>query len=195
MTEARLIIDVQYDPAATDAEAVAAAMDRLLETALSTPGVLDEYGNPWLGDFYVVDGLAGAGAQSDARKTYCLEIDGPQLRAQRQLLLRLKQCMNQGIPLASDPEHEDLLEGLINLTDAIADQAHDQHGIDCLLEPEEEKCDCQLPGYFCSGVPGILAHMENGRLAPGAQVQRCDQCQRYPSDQAALERLGELGIA
>ena len=28
----------------------------------------------------------------------------------------------------------DLLEGLVALTDAIADQAHDRHGIDCLLD-------------------------------------------------------------
>jgi hypothetical protein len=27
-----------------------------------------------------------------------------------------------------------LLEGLIELTDTIADQAHDRHGIDCLLD-------------------------------------------------------------
>ena len=29
---------------------------------------------------------------------------------------------------------QELLEGLVNLTDAIADQAHDKHGIDCLLD-------------------------------------------------------------
>ena len=33
----------------------------------------------------------------------------------------------------------DLLDGLINLTDDIADQAHDEHGImDCLLEEDGE---------------------------------------------------------
>ncbi len=55
------------------------------------------------------------------------------------------------------------------------------------------RCECEKPGFFCSGVPGILAHMENGRLAEGAQVNRCDLCQRYPSDEAAFEKLRELG--
>jgi hypothetical protein len=58
-----------------------------------------------------------------------------------------------------------------------------------------EPCDCELPGVFCSGVPGILAHIENGRLAPHCNVERCDLCQRYPSDEAALEKLVELGMA
>ena len=60
-------------------------------------------------------------------------------------------------------------------------------------EPEDQTCECEKPGYFCSGVPGILARMEDGRLAPGAKVQRCDLCRRYPTDEAALKRLQELG--
>jgi hypothetical protein len=80
------------------------------------------------------------------------------------------------------------------LTDAIADQAHDKHGIDCLLEPDL-LCNCQRPGKFCSGVPGILAHVENGRLGAKRKVERCDQCERYPTDQAARDKLVELGIA
>ena len=55
------------------------------------------------------------------------------------------------------------------------------------------RCECEKAGHFCSGVPGILAHMENGRLAEGAEVNRCDLCQRYPSDEAAFEKLRELG--
>jgi hypothetical protein len=56
-------------------------------------------------------------------------------------------------------------------------------------------CECEQPGYFFSGVPGILAHVENGRLVDGAKVERCDSCGRYPSDKAAFEKLVELGIA
>lgn len=56
-------------------------------------------------------------------------------------------------------------------------------------------CDCQLPGMFFSGVPGILAQVENGRLVAGAKVERCDQCQRFESDEAARQHLVELGIA
>ena len=58
-----------------------------------------------------------------------------------------------------------------------------------------EICDCEAAGFFCAGVPGILAHLENGHVAPGAKVERCDMCQRLPSDEAALAKLQELGIA
>lgn len=36
-------LHVDYDPKKTDPEALATALDRLLETALSTPGILEEY--------------------------------------------------------------------------------------------------------------------------------------------------------
>jgi hypothetical protein len=62
-------------------------------------------------------------------------------------------------------------------------------------EAAEEPCACEQPGPFCCGIPGILAHFENGRLSPGATAERCDQCQRYPSDEAALARLKQLGLA
>lgn len=52
-------------------------------------------------------------------------------------------------------------------------------------------CDCEKAGCFYSGIPGILAHMENGYLAVGAKVERC---QRYPTDEAALKKLQELGL-
>jgi hypothetical protein len=129
-------------------------------------------------------------------KTYHLHLDGKLFRRQRELLMRLvalvhgKQAYN---PKSGD---EELLEGLLALTDSLADQAHDWYGMDCLLDQGGEsdtRCDCEEPGFFCSGVPGILAHMQNGRLAEGAQVNRCDLCQRYPSDEAAFERLRELG--
>ena len=48
-----LTVEIKYDPRKTDAEGLACAMDRLLETALSTPGVMDEYGNPTIGEFFV----------------------------------------------------------------------------------------------------------------------------------------------
>jgi hypothetical protein len=44
-------------------------------------------------------------------------------------------------------------------------------------------------------VPGIIGAMENGRLAADAVVERCDQCERYPTDAAALAKLQELGLA
>lgn len=63
------------------------------------------------------------------------------------------------------------------------------------MTTEDEPCECELPGYFYSGVPGILARVEQGRLAAGAKVERCDLCQRYANDRAAYRRLVELGIA
>ena len=52
---ARLYLDVEFDENKTDAESVATALDRVLETGMSTPGVLDEYGDPTAGEFFVLD--------------------------------------------------------------------------------------------------------------------------------------------
>lgn len=51
--ECELTLKVTYDPALTDPESLATALDRLLETATSTPGILDEYGNPSIGTVFV----------------------------------------------------------------------------------------------------------------------------------------------
>lgn len=48
-----LSVHVRYDPKVTDPESLASALDRLMETALSTPGLLDEYGKPNVGEFEV----------------------------------------------------------------------------------------------------------------------------------------------
>lgn len=63
-----------------------------------------------------------------------------------------------------------------------------------LLNEADTRCDCELPGTFCSGVPGILAHLEQGRLAPNSKVERCDICRHFASDDAARERLVVLGL-
>ena len=123
---------------------------------------------------------------------YALHIDGKLFRRQRELLMRIADLAHRN-RLTAQIRAMKALEGLLGLTDEIGDQAHDRHGIDCLLVDEDHtRCDCEKPGFFCSGVPGILAHMENGRLAEGAKVNRCDLCQRYPSDEAAFEKLREL---
>ena len=65
------------------------------------------------------------------------------------------------------------------------------------LEPVSkptDPCVCELPGYYHSGVPGVLARLENGRVASGARIERCDVCRRYASDEAARARLAELGL-
>ena len=54
---------------------------------------------------------------------------------------------------------------------------------------DSEVCDCEAPGFFHAGVPGILAHLQDGRVAPGALIERCDLCQRFPSDEQAIAHL------
>ena len=55
-------------------------------------------------------------------------------------------------------------------------------------------CECQRPGDFFCGVPGVLAHVENGRVSPDCRVERCDFCRRIASDAAAEDRLRRLGM-
>jgi hypothetical protein len=123
-----LTVDVEYDQRFTDPEGLACAMDRLLETALSTPGIMEDYGNPTVRESFV------AGDPKD----YTLRIDGPLLRDQRRLLLTLLDRTGEKVPdVATAQNRRGLLEGIAELLAEIADQAHDRHGIDC-LEPDDE---------------------------------------------------------
>ena len=69
----------------------------------------------------------------DELKQYTLNIDGKLFRSQRELLMKIADLGRQKRPYNPMPGDGALLEGLLELTDAIAYQAHDQHGIDCLL--------------------------------------------------------------
>ena len=66
-------------------------------------------------------------------QNYQLGIDGPQFRQQRELLILLADAARSGRPCVLGSKQAGLLEGLVNLTDALADQAHDRYGIDCLI--------------------------------------------------------------
>ena len=123
-----LTVEIEYDPEITDSEALACAMDRLLETALSTPDILDEYGNPKVGEFFV-----SRETTTFTPVKYTLNIDGKLFRSQRELLMKIADLARQKRPYSPMPGEEVLWEGLLELTDELADQAHDQHGIDCLL--------------------------------------------------------------
>ena len=79
------------------------------------------------------------GRQKDAntvegQPSYSLNIGGPEFRQQRELLQRLRGSAVAEMPYWAAAGEAESLEGLINLTDAIADQAHDRHGVDCLLD-------------------------------------------------------------
>jgi hypothetical protein len=51
-----LTIEIRFDERITDADSVGVAVDTLLETAMSTPDILEEYGNPSIGQTYILDG-------------------------------------------------------------------------------------------------------------------------------------------
>jgi hypothetical protein len=48
-----LTVEIDYDSEMTDPESLACAMDQLMETILSTPGILSEYGEPTVGEFFI----------------------------------------------------------------------------------------------------------------------------------------------
>jgi hypothetical protein len=50
-----LTLEIQFDDTKTDAESVASAVDTLIETAMSTPCILDEYGPVSIGPTSVVE--------------------------------------------------------------------------------------------------------------------------------------------
>lgn len=64
---------------------------------------------------------------------YQLQLDGPLFRRQRELLLRVYEAVRKKRPFTPQNDDEVILDGLLGMTDAIADQAHDNHGIQCLL--------------------------------------------------------------
>lgn len=66
-------------------------------------------------------------------QNYRLSIDGPKFCEQRELLILLVDAARSGRPYELGSQRVELLEGLVNLTDVVADQAHDRYGIDCLI--------------------------------------------------------------
>ena len=67
-----LTLGIDYDPEKTDPESLATAMDRLMETILSTPGITEEYGDPQIGEFFV----APAGLGETDSPLVVVTIDG-----------------------------------------------------------------------------------------------------------------------
>ena len=124
-----MFLEIDYDPGVTDPEGLASAMDRLLETAISTPGILDEYNNPRFGEFLVLPTSQDTKTTTQEEVTesvcegpqeYRLTIDGPLFRSQREMLLKLVDLTRQGLAYGPSPGDAELLEGLVQLTDEIA---------------------------------------------------------------------------
>lgn len=220
MKKTRLVLEAEYDPSMTDPEGLASALDRLLETACSTPGILEGYGNPIFREFWVagppesdlvemcrrVAGCAENWADcSDMREALAVFKElGQECRA----LLEGRSEESKVVPryVLYDFDSDDL--ATTNVYHSYREAAEDASQLDNVIilalpfempadrtSASEERCECEEPGYFCSGVPGILAHLDDGRLAEGAKVERCDACCLYPNDEAALAKLIELGIA
>jgi hypothetical protein len=80
-------------------------------------------------------------ASSGTDGPYHLTIDGPAFRQQRELLQRLRGFAAAEMSYWPAPGEVESLDGLIELTDEMADQAHDVHGIDCLLDAGKGSCE------------------------------------------------------
>jgi len=70
-------------------------------------------------------------------RDYALNLDGPLFRAQRELLQRLHDAARRQEPILLGPEETALLEGVLNLTDNLADQAADRYGVECMWPTPE----------------------------------------------------------
>jgi hypothetical protein len=57
-------VAITYDPRQTDEESLCTALDTLMTTALSTPGILDDYGPVDVGDFYPAGVVAPEATQA-----------------------------------------------------------------------------------------------------------------------------------
>ena len=77
---------------------------------------------------------------------------------------------------------------VINRFNAIIDNCVDA------LEPNA--CEaCEGPGYWSETcpIPGVLARVVANR-AVRSGIERCDLCQRFPSDEAAIQALIDFGV-
>ena len=72
------------------------------------------------------------------RKEYLLHLDGSELKSQRRLIDSFIAVEKELVSLFEDPDIPKTLLGLQNLLDALADQAHDVYGIDCLLDDPDD---------------------------------------------------------
>ena len=48
----KFVVEVQFDDSLADEEGIAVALDTLVETATSTPGILDDCGQVTVGEFF-----------------------------------------------------------------------------------------------------------------------------------------------
>lgn len=100
MAKTTLTVEVEYNDRVTDPEAIASAADRLMETVLSTPGIMEEYGDPRFGEFLVLSPKAKC--VPDFRKlgnspsfVHRIDLSFPNSnRSHRAMISNQEQCMN-----------------------------------------------------------------------------------------------------
>lgn len=136
LRRATLMLPVYYDDEKTDGESTASAFDTLLETIMSTPGILDDYGNVEVGEFSLEfdDEFPEKHARNHLLRLG--EIDGPLLAEQRGLVYAL--AYSEELPTTSIRRMQQLGCGLSELLDTVADQLHDRYGVDCLSKEQKE---------------------------------------------------------
>ncbi len=169
---AQLYVEVEFDPAVTDAESLATTMDRLMETALSTPDILGDYGNPAVKDFYavgkqstryvtsieVVDPDSQAPVAVEVRKTqggYLVGIDGSYLE---QDIGPVYDPCNFGVELeVSDDEEEGRNDGIAaNLVESAERLGLDAEQLDELVHEQYSQIASAINNEgarFATGLP------------------------------------------
>jgi hypothetical protein len=137
MRKAILALPVCYSEGTTGSE-VTSALNQLLETALSTPGILGDADIDEVGDFELeYDGDVFTGDELSERDLLVrLAIDGPLLAKQRAVLDFVVEHRTY------NKDMKDMLSGLSNMLNVIADQLHDIYGVPCLLEGNDGDEDC-----------------------------------------------------
>ena len=112
---------------------------------------------------------------NDKTHAYELRIDGPLLRRQRQWLLDTAD--------KTTGNGRESLDGVIALLDEITDQAHDRHGIDCLLQEEPSTT---------VGVARSLAMfvLTNNQGVPATETALCEECYQDAANVAYAKEQG-----
>jgi hypothetical protein len=122
-------VDVTYNPDVTGPEAVIEMLGQSLAAITKGSNACDALGDVTTGPLTIVEPWANP--------PYYLNLDGPLLKTQRQWLLNMRRNMEDhggfGGKIDIAVDDLDMLDGLIELTDALADQAHDRYGLDTII--------------------------------------------------------------
>ena len=170
METTKLTLEVEYDPRFTDPEGLACTMDRLLETALSTPGIMDNYANPTVGEFFV----DGESVRAPAiNPLVVLMISGGVLQAAYASGPGARLILTDWDAEGSDPNNKNLVE----------------------IEDRQGRHQCVFVTDFPIAPLTDLSGTDTGHALDKAGIRyiACEP-KDYPSDEAALAKLRELGF-